>query len=68
MGMPIRLHYSYLEDTYNGDNLDAAKARQNVEDLYDGMYSTNGTSSQVWWHTRKNPIPTETDVPPEDEM
>ena len=68
MGMPIRLHYSYLEDTYNGDNLDAAKERQNVEDLYDGMYSTNGTSSQIWWHTRKNPIPTVIDPPPADEQ
>jgi len=68
MGMPIRLHYSYLEETYNGDNLDAAKARQNVEDLYDGMYSTNGTSSQIWWHTRKNPIPTVIDPPPADEQ
>ncbi|MEN8117273.1 MAG: SusD/RagB family nutrient-binding outer membrane lipoprotein [Bacteroidota bacterium] len=66
MGMPIRIHYSYLEETYNGDNLDAAKASQNVEDLNDGMYSTNGTSSQMWWHTRKNPIPTEIDPPAED--
>lgn len=68
MGMPVRIHYSYLEQTYNGANLDEAKARQNIEDLYDGMYSTNGTSSQMWWHTRKNPIPTEIDPPPADKQ
>lgn len=68
MGMPIRIHYSYLEETYNKANLNDAKSRQNVEDLYDGMYSTNGTSSQIWWHTRKNPIPTEIDPPPADEQ
>ena len=67
MGMPIRIHYSYTEETYNGTNLDEARARQNVEDLNDGMYSTSGTSSQMWWHTRKNPIPTEID-PPADDM
>ena len=68
MGMPIRIHYSYLEETYNGANLEEARQRQNVEDLYDGMYSTNGTSSQMWWHTRKNPIPTEIDPPPADKQ
>ena len=67
MGMPIRIHYSYTEETYNKVNLEDAKARQNVEDLNDGMYSTSGTSSQMWWHTRKNPIPTEID-PPADDM
>jgi hypothetical protein len=66
MGMPIRLTYSTVEDTYNGDNLKAAKTRQNVEDLNEGLFSTNGTSSQVWWHTRKNPIPTEIDPPAAD--
>jgi hypothetical protein len=68
MGMPIRLQYSTLEETYNGDNLKAAKARQKVEDLNFGMFSTSGTASQVWWHTRKNPIPTETDAPPVDKQ
>ena len=68
MGMPIRIHYSYNEETYNKTNLEDAKARQNVEDLNDGMYSTSGTSSQMWWHTRKNPIPTEIDPPAEDEQ
>ncbi len=68
MGLPIRLQYSTLEETYNGDNLKSAKERQHVEDLNFGMFSTSGTSSQVWWHTRKNPIPTETDAPPLDEQ
>jgi len=68
MGMPIRLHYSYLEETYNKANLDAAKASQNIEALNDGMYSTNGTTSQMWWHTRKNPIPTEIDPPAVDKQ
>jgi len=68
MGLPIRLPYSTLEETYNGDNLKSAKDRQNVEDLNNGMFSTNGTSSQVWWHTRKNPIPTVLDSPPADKQ
>lgn len=68
MGMPIRLPYSTLEVTYNGDNLKAAKTRQGVEDLHDGMFSTSGTKSQVWWHTRKNPIPTQIDPPPADKQ
>ncbi len=68
MGMPIRVHYSYTEETYNKVNLEDAKARQNIEDMNDGMYSTNGTSSQMWWHTRKNPIPTEIDPPAEDKQ
>ena len=62
MGLPIRLQYALQEETYNTDQLAAAKAAQNVEVANEGMFSTNGTTSQVWWNTRKNPIPTETDV------
>ncbi len=63
LGLPIRLQYALSEETYNTDNLVAAKADQNVEAGNEGMFSTNGTQSQVWWHTRKNPIPTETEYP-----
>lgn len=62
-GLPIRTHYSYNESTYNAANLDAAKNRQNIEVSDYGMFSGSGISSQMWWHTRKNPIPTETDIP-----
>ncbi|HUS87393.1 MAG TPA: SusD/RagB family nutrient-binding outer membrane lipoprotein [Bacteroidales bacterium] len=63
MGLPIRLTYSLSEETYNGENLATAKLNQNVELSNESMFSTNGIISQMWWHTRKNPIPTETDVP-----
>lgn len=62
LGLPIRVQYSLNEVSYNPTNLQAAKNRQNVEESNEGMFSTNGISSQVWWHTRKNPIPTVTDV------
>jgi hypothetical protein len=61
-GLPIRLQYALSEETYNTDMLTAAKAAQHVEVANEGMFSTNGITSQMWWHTRKNPIPTETDV------
>jgi len=61
LGLPIRLPYSLSEETYNGENLADAKNRQNVEEAHESMFSTNGITSQMWWHTRKNPIPTETD-------
>jgi hypothetical protein len=61
LGLPVRIWYSNNEGTYNGENLAAAKARQNIESSNEGMFSTNGIQSQMWWHTRKNPIPTETD-------
>lgn len=61
MGMPTRLTYSTVEDTYNGANLDAAKARQGVQDLNEGLYG-----SWVWWNTRRNPVPTEIDPPAAD--
>jgi hypothetical protein len=62
MGLPIRLQYALQEETYNTDQLAAAKSAQNVEVANEGMFSTNGTTSQIWWNTRKNPIPTEIDV------
>jgi hypothetical protein len=62
LGLPVRLQYALSEETYNTDNLVAAKNDQSVEAGNEGMFSTNGITSQVWWNTRKNPIPTETDV------
>jgi len=62
LGLPIRLQYALQEETYNTDQLAAAKSAQKVEVSNEGMFSTNGITSQIWWHTRKNPIPTETDV------
>jgi len=62
LGIPIRVQYALSEDTYNTDNVEAARVDQKIERINEGMFSTNGTSSQVWWHTRKNPIPTATDV------
>jgi len=62
LGLPIRLQYALQEETYNTDQLAAAKAAQNVEAGHEGMFSQSGTTSQIWWHKRKNPIPTETDV------
>ncbi|WP_340114453.1 SusD/RagB family nutrient-binding outer membrane lipoprotein [Maribellus mangrovi] len=63
LGMPTRLTYSTVEDTYNGENLDAAKQRQGVQDLNEGLFE-----SWVWWNTRRNPIPTEIDPPAEDKQ
>ena len=62
LGLPIRLQYALSEDTYNTDNVAAARLAQSIEAINEGMFSTDGIKSQVWWHTRKNPIPTETDV------
>ncbi len=62
LGLPIRLQYALSEDTYNTNNVAAARAAQNIEAINEGMFSTNGTTAQVWWNTRKNPIPTVTDV------
>lgn len=61
LGLPVRIWYSASEETYNGENLADAKNRQNIEEANESMFSTNGIQSQMWWHTRKNPIPTETD-------
>jgi hypothetical protein len=62
LGLPIRLQYALSEDTYNTANVSAARTAQSIEAINEGMFSTDGIKSQVWWHTRKNPIPTETDV------
>jgi len=62
LGLPIRLQYALSEDTYNTNNVAAARVSQNIEATNEGMFSTNGTTSQLWWNTRKNPIPTVTDV------
>jgi hypothetical protein len=62
LGLPVRLQYALSEDTYNTDNLSKAKTDQNIEASNESMFSTSGTSSQVWWNTRKNPIPTVADV------
>jgi hypothetical protein len=63
LGMPTRLTYSTVEDTYNGANLKIAKDRQGVQDLNEGLFG-----SWVWWNTRRNPIPTVTDPPPADQQ
>lgn len=62
LGLPIRLQYALSEQTYNTDNLAAAMVAEHIEQINEGMFSTNGTESQLWWNTRKNPIPTHTDV------
>lgn len=62
LGLPIRLQYALSEDIYNTDNVAQARVDQRIEAINEGMFSTNGIESQIWWHTRKNPIPTQTDV------
>ncbi len=62
LGLPIRIRYSLNEEIYNPANLQEAQQRQNLEATNETMFSTNGTTSQMWWHTRKNPIPTDADV------
>jgi hypothetical protein len=62
LGLPIRLQYALSEDTYNTNNVAAARLSQSIEAINEGMFSTDGIKSQVWWHTRKNPVPTQTDV------
>lgn len=62
LGLPVRLQYALSENTNNTTNLAEAKLSQNIELTNEGMFSTVGTSSQVWWNTRKNPIPKVTDV------
>lgn len=56
MGLPIRLPYSDGEQSENGINLAAAKARQSIPNLNNGMFE-----ARVWWDVRPNPIPTEKD-------
>ena len=64
LGLPVRVQYALSEDTHNTDNVEAARVAQSIERINEGMFSTNGITSQVWWNTRKNPIPTTTDVHP----
>jgi hypothetical protein len=47
LGLPVRLQYALSEETYNTDNLVAAKNDQSVEAGNEGMFSTNGITSQV---------------------
>jgi hypothetical protein len=61
MGMPVRVRYPDSEYIQNGINLAEAISRQNIELTDEGYFSTDGIKSQMWWHTRKNPIPTEID-------
>lgn len=63
LGMPIRMGYPESEEKENHDHWAEARARQHIEDRDYGFFSTDGIKSQMWWHTRKNPIPTETDPP-----
>jgi hypothetical protein len=62
LGLPIRIRYSLNEEIYNPTNLHNAQQVQNLETTNETMFSTSGTTSQMWWHTRKNPIPTAADV------
>jgi hypothetical protein len=62
LGLPIRVQYALSEDTYNTNNVSSARTAQKIEAINEGMFSTNGITSQMWWHTRKNPIPTQPDV------
>ena len=62
LGLPIRVQYALSEDTYNTNNVSAARVAQKIEAINEGMFSTSGINSQMWWHTRKNPIPTQPDV------
>lgn len=62
LGLPIRLQYALSEDTYNTSNVAQSRVDQKIESINEGMFSTNGIESQLWWNTRKNPVPTETDV------
>lgn len=62
LGLPIRVQYALSEDTYNTDNVSKSRTDQGIEMTNEGMFSRTGITSQMWWHTRKNPIPTEIDV------
>ena len=63
MGMPVRLIINEAETLLNLENFKEAQTRQNIEETNYGLFSTDGIKSQMWWHTRKNPIPTEVDPP-----
>jgi len=63
LGMPIRMSYPTSEETDNHDHWAEARSRQQIEDRHYGLFSTDGIKSQMWWHTRKNPVPKVTDPP-----
>ncbi|MBE9511926.1 MAG: SusD/RagB family nutrient-binding outer membrane lipoprotein, partial [Bacteroidetes bacterium] len=63
LGMPVRIRINEEEALLNAENFEKAQNRQNIEETNFGLFSTNGIKSQMWWHTRKNPIPTEIDPP-----
>jgi hypothetical protein len=55
LGLPNRMPYAPNEDSYNADNLKAAKDRQGVSAANDGMFTP------VWWQTTAYPVPTTKD-------
>jgi len=63
MGMPVRTRIDEEEALLNAENFEEAQNRQNIQETNYGLFSTDGIKSQMWWHTRKNPIPTEIDPP-----
>jgi hypothetical protein len=56
-GLPVRLTYPQTEESYNGENLEVAKASQGVQAADDGMFGT-----RLWWNTVAYPIPTTKDL------
>jgi hypothetical protein len=56
-GLPTRFCYPINEESYNPDNLKAAKQAQGVQEANEGMFG-----SRLWWQTQDYPIPTTTDV------
>ena len=63
LGMPVRIRINEAEALLYAENFEEAQKRQNIEETNYGLFSTDGIKSQIWWHTRKNPIPTEIDPP-----
>ena len=63
LGMPVRIRINEEEALLNAENFEKAQKRQNIEETNYGLFSTDGIKSQMWWHTRKNPIPKEVDPP-----
>lgn len=63
LGMRVRIRIRESDAILNAANFEEAQKRQNIEETNYGLFSTDGIKSQMWWHTRKNPIPTEIDPP-----
>jgi hypothetical protein len=57
LGLPTRFCYPINEESYNPDNLKAAKGAQGVQDANEGMFV-----SRLWWQTQTYPIPTALDL------